>query len=179
MAEVADAIEVVPDARLAGVLDNVARTVEALTIDGKRLFPDDVLEVEDIEEFLLRADPLRPEAAAGLIGYATERFMAEDNGAEYCMRLPLEIAFRFHMDRAPGAGEEKALRKAHELADVIRKGLLVDRYRGGQCSAVQAGGRLIDGTSVDGEARLAARTAGGSFYAGTVQIELAWRTPAA
>lgn len=171
-----EAINVTPDPRITQIVRHALAALEGAATDGQRHFAEARL-IDDADSFLIAARGLSH--SVGIIQRAVERFPSDDNGSLFQCRMPVEVVVRFHMGRGPGQDESNALVKAQELADVCRQVLMIDRYRGGKCSAIMHNGRLIDGTEVWGDSRILSRTSNQAFYTAAFTAEFGWREPPA
>lgn len=128
---------------------------------------------DDAESFMDKAGSLNQPVAGVIAGEVLrERGMANDQA--YSERMGVEIAFAFPVKRVAGEDEAAAVGWLQLYAGIIRTAVLADRSRGGNAGLVMVDGRPVNGTDVDGEARIIDRRPDQGIYFALLSVTVGW-----
>ena len=159
-------------ANMVTTLENLTNPIEARTQDAGRLF-DSVVVVENAQDFMQSTDVLGQSAAAVVVG-ASERQYPTDNGLDFEAAINLPVIIRLLGSIEVDFDESVERRRLATLAQSVRKGLLVDKSRGGLAWARRIGGKFIDHTSVDGRTSIINNRARNMTMAIQIPVVVAW-----
>lgn len=157
------------DAREKEIIDHVRATLvdmESSDAVGTKVFSE-VLTVDDQESFIRIDAGLKSSHAcdAGIIVGETDQVAGSDDTETGVVTIPITIVARFFKKRAPLADEQAAVEYGKRIAQLVRDSMIQDRGRGGKANLVRAGGRVINGTEIDGTIRFVSRDPNQMFYA--------------
>lgn len=163
--------------RASDVIDNIKTTLSAMR-DGDKSYWLNVGVYDDVDSFIdVQSELISGRAVGIVIPGAPTRGMGMSNDEDYAERIDGVIVFTEFSARRVGADERAALVKVQATADLIRTALLADLSRGGFAGLVNFGGRLINGTSVDGDTRLIAGVPNQAVNVAQLQFSVGWWIP--
>lgn len=136
---------------------------------------------DDVASFVdLAAGKLGRRIAGVVPPAAPDRFPGMNADEAYSEAAEISILFSFTWKRAPSDDESGPADQMAAMADAIRTRVLADPSWGGLAGLVEWGGRVINGTDVDGAARLLPGSAANqAIFTAELPISVGWTAPVA
>ena len=157
------------------VLNNLKDVLSGLVdTNAVKLFDKRVGIYDDIDSYLDVADGMTAKTAGIIVPAAPTRGEPMSNDEEYSEFISGDIVYSLQFKRPPGGDERPALAAVQAVARIIRLGLLSDKSRGGKCGLVNANGRIVNGTSVDGDATLLGLVSNQAIYTASLPFVVGW-----
>jgi hypothetical protein len=163
----------------ADILAHVVATLAAIPAtegdgpEAAKLFAS-VGVFDDMESFTAITARTLTAKVAGVVAGEVARGAGLSGEQDYAERLPLEILFSFAVKRNPGKDEAEATGVMHDITRRIRAALLADNSRGGKAHLTNFDGRLVNGTDVDGTARLLDKVPNQAIYTAGLPAVCGW-----
>jgi hypothetical protein len=166
----------VADTRAADVAESIRATLAAAVVGVTPVFAS-VGVYDDLDSFIAKADVLQNSPIAGVIAGPPDRRKGDDNGEDFVMRVPLDVAVRFRTElRNPGEAEKSGTVEAQRLSDLVRQIVRADPLRGGKAARIMWAGDFLDGTDVTGLPRMLARGPDQAFYTAVIPVTVGLET---
>jgi hypothetical protein len=164
--------------RAAEVAQNILETLATIYVPAggfglAKMFAKSGL-YDDVASFLAVGDDALKGKAVGVIGTMPTRGPGLGNGEAYTEAVEYLVVYSFTVKRAAGEDESAGVITANDMAGKIRDALLMDKSRGGRCGFFRRGGRIVNGTSVEGEARIIDTLPNQAIYTAQLPVACGW-----
>lgn len=116
-------------------------------------------------------------ACAGVVPGDVIRGRSQASGEAYQERIPVEVLYTFAIKRLPGKDELDAVATMLDYAEEIRKALLLDLSRGGAAGLTNFDGQYVNGTAVDGSAKMVDTAPDQAIYTAAISLVCGWTVP--